>query len=254
MLQTGINWHLCLPLPALDLKSWPCLPSILQDNLLTSNGLSHFFLSPCGKRRVFLSLPLPPPILWNAKASGASEQGHTANTWVLGDFPPPLSFLSSAAAGQSVLRLWMAPSPPGCPSIRNSLWLSWLDLKGPYSGADLITSWWNDVGPRHRGMMSWALTCHQKKYKLPGAGTVLQGDFCSLYADLRVARALTPFIPPHWDHHEHWFCWEPQCGYWQHHSPVGWEVWMCPKGRCWLWICAQTPAQPAALCSSQTPN
>lgn len=45
--------------------------------------------------------------------------------------------------------------------------------------------------------MSWALTCHQKKYKLSSAGTVLQGDFCSLHADLRVGRALIPFVPPH---------------------------------------------------------
>lgn len=204
MLQTWINWHLCLALPALELRSCPCLPSILQDNLLTSNGLSHFFLSPCEKQRVFLSLPLPLCLFSEMlKHLAASKQGQTTNTWVLGVFPPSPSLLSSAAAGETVLRLWMAPSPRGCPSIRNSLWLSSLDLKGPYSGADPITSWWNDVGPRHRGMMSWALPCHQKKYKLPGAGTVLQGDFCSLCADLRVGSALIPFIPPHWDHHDH---------------------------------------------------
>lgn len=44
-------------------KELACLPGILQGNSLTSNGLSHFFLSPCEKQRVFLSIPLPLPIL-----------------------------------------------------------------------------------------------------------------------------------------------------------------------------------------------
>lgn len=258
-LQTWINWHLCLALPALELRSWPCLPSTLQDNLLTFNGLSHFFLSPCEKQRVFLSLPLPPPMLWNAKASGClGARTNYKHLAAGGVFSPPLSFLSSAAAGQSLLRLWMAPSPRGCPWIRNSLWLLVLDLEAPYSAADLITSWRNDVGPWHRGMMSWALTCHQKKYKLPGAGTVSQGDFCSLHADLRVGRAFIPFIPPHWDHHDHSFCWDPLCnvGVGSITALWGGRAGCALNGGAaiGLWICAQSPAQPAALCSSQTPN
>lgn len=96
MLQTWINWHLCLALPALELRSCPCLPSILQDNLLTSNGLSHFFLSPCEKQRVFLSLPLPLCLFSEMlKHLAASKQGQNTNTWVLGVFssfplPPEL--------------------------------------------------------------------------------------------------------------------------------------------------------------------
>lgn len=138
------------------------------------------------------------------KHLAASKQGQTTNTWVLGRIfffssSPLLPELCSCRTERSE-----AVNGTFSPWIRNSLWLSWLDLEGPYSGADLITSWWNDVGPWHWGMMSWALTCHQKKYKLPAAGTALQGDFCSLHADLRVGRALMPFIPPHWDHQDHW--------------------------------------------------
>lgn len=189
------------------------------------------------------------------KHLAASKQGQTTNTWVLGFFSPPLSSLSSAAAGQSLLRLWMAPSPRGCPRIRNSLWL---DLKGPYSGADLITSWWNDVGPWHRGMMSWALTCHQKKYELPGAGTVLQGDFCSLHADLRVGRALVPFIPPHWDHQEHWFCWEPGCSVGIGSSTALWGgrsgcALNGGAGHRAVDLCTK-PCSASTLCCSQPPN
>lgn len=59
--QTHTKWHLCLELPAMEVRSWPRLPGKLQDNLLTSNGLPRFCLSPCENQKVFLSLPLPPP-------------------------------------------------------------------------------------------------------------------------------------------------------------------------------------------------
>lgn len=164
-------------------RSWPRLPGILQDNLLTSNGLSSFCLSPCGNQRVFLSIPLPSPSSSPSemlKHLVASKQGQTTNTWMsiffffIPRFPEICSYMTAGS-----WRLWVAPSCGGCHPIRNSPWHPPRDWEGPYSGADPITSRWNDAGPRHQGMMSWALTCHQKKYKLPGAVTLLQGDICS---------------------------------------------------------------------------
>lgn len=75
-------------------RSWPRLPSILKDNLLTSNGLSSFCLSPCGNQRVFLSIPLPPSSSPSEmlKHLVASKQGQTTNTWmsIFFFFYPPL--------------------------------------------------------------------------------------------------------------------------------------------------------------------
>lgn len=138
-LQTWINWHLCLALPALELRSWPCLPSILQDNLLTSNGLSLISFSLLVKSEGdFFPFPFLHLFSEMPKHLAASKQGQTTNTWVLGRFfssSPLLPELCSCRTERSE-----AVNGTFSPWIRNSLWLSWLDLEGPYSGADLITS------------------------------------------------------------------------------------------------------------------
>lgn len=89
-------------------RSWPRLPSILKDNLLTSNGLSSFCLSPCGNQRVFLSIPLPPSSFPSEmlKHLVASKQGQTTNTWM------SIFFFLSPPSPRSAAT-WQ-PDPGGC--------------------------------------------------------------------------------------------------------------------------------------------
>lgn len=153
------------------------------------------------------------------KHLAASEQGHTANTWVLGDFSPPLSFLSSAAAGQNVLNGTFSPWLPFHQKqplalmawFKGSLLRCWPDY--------LMMKWCGAMTLRHDVMgldvspeeiqASWCWNCITRWFLFPVCWFKgREGTYPIHSSPLRPPRALILLGAP------------VQCGYW-HSQPCG---------------------------------